>query len=101
MELQPLPKGFVLNEEKTGEEWKTEALLQIDWLREKLVSGDITGFLACGVHANRDAWGLGVVATGVDMGDMHESLVKLHEVFHKSVNELAEKFESDGNAALQ
>lgn len=92
MQLESLPEGFMVNSDNdNGASSKAEALKQVDWLRASIESGEVVGFLACGIDNKGDAFGLGVVNDGVSLQDMHASLVKLHEVFHSGADEVAER----------
>lgn len=99
MTLDSLPGGYALNtDDDEGKSSKAEALRQIYWLRNAVDTGEVVGFLACGIDNSGDAFGLGVVSEGVNMADMHASLVKLHEVFHAGAGELAERLDGDDDA---
>lgn len=80
-------EGFTLLPNADFEENKARMLEQVEWLRQQIESGEIVCFLACGLHNNNDGWGLGGVPNGTNIGLLHNSLVKLHDVFHNGVDE--------------
>lgn len=97
MELNSLPGGYAVNDSRDDPDAsKKEALSQIDWLRSAVETGAVVGFLACGVDDKGAGFGLGVVSEGTNMQLMHDSLVKLHEVFHAGAGEVAERLAGDG-----
>lgn len=68
---------------------KADMIAQLNELIELVSRGDITCFMACGLHANNDIWGAVVIPEGTSGTAMHAAVIQLHETYHEMMDEAA------------